>query len=181
MAQTRRTQLLIILLLASAVVAVMAWSGLATRRGDAAASQEDLSACILELESINPKAAGAADASAAADDLAINRRLRGAAIAAHLSDQLASIEPGAPVQLRDSDTTQTPIYVRLNAVSLPQLVSFLRVLSSTDNGLRTSDIELSPGLATSPNRNDGGESWTADVTLSYLTVAQRDPSKAPGN
>jgi hypothetical protein len=165
----RRTQLLILLLIASAIAAASSWQVLNSHRQYADASQKDRAICLTELAAIGGKAT-AAEQSTVPDDLAINRRLRGAAIAAHLSDQLASIEPGAAARLPNSDLSQTPIYLRLNAVSLKQLVGFLCELSATDNTLRTSDIELSPPLAAPSSRAEPAEVWTADITLSYLTV-----------
>ena len=174
MQANRRTQLLILLLIAAAIAAGSGWSILQTSRANAAASLRDLGICKTELVAIDVKSpAAAAGSSPTSDDKAINRQLRAAAIAAHLSDQLASIDPGTAARIRDSDYTQTPIYVRLNAVALRQLIGFLYELSITDQSLRTSDIELSPPLVNPPNRTDSSDLWTADVTLSYLEYAQR--------
>jgi hypothetical protein len=178
MAPRQRTQLLALLLIPSAIAAASGWSSLNTNRANALDRQKDLAICNTELATINVKAAtSAGQNTATTDDLAINRRLRGAAIAAHLSDQLSSVDPGAAVRLPDSDYLQTPIYLRLNAVTLRELVSFLYELSSTDNALRTSDIELSPPLASPPAGAEAGDRWTADITLSYLAYAQRPASQ----
>jgi len=178
MAPRQRTQLLALLLIPSAIAAASGWSSLNTNRANALDRQKDLAICNTELAAINVKAATTAGQNTATtEDLAINRRLRGAAIAAHLSDQLASVDPGAAVRLADSDYLQTPIYLRLNAVTLQELVSFLYELSSTDNALRTSDIELSLPLASAPAGAEAGDRWTADITLSYLAYAQRPASQ----
>jgi hypothetical protein len=176
MTSTRHTHSLVLLLIASAIASAGAWSMLDTRRSSAIASQKDRAICLSELSAIGNNSS-AADPQAA-DSLTLSRRLRGAAVAAHLGDQLASIDPGSPARVRDSDYMQTPIYLRLNAVSLRQLVAFLYELSITDNSLRTTDIELTPPLTTPVNRPDPGDLWLADITLSCLTYQQRPPAES---
>lgn len=172
MITSRLTQLLILLLIASAIAAAASWSVLDSHRRYADESRKNCAICLTELAAIGARTT-TTDNAPAPDDLAINRRLRGAAVAAHLSNQLVSIEPGAAAHLPDSDFTQTPIYLRLNAVSLQQLVGFLYELSVTDNSLRTGDIELSPPLAAPPAGTSPAEVWTADVTLDYLAYQQQ--------
>ena len=58
-------------------------------------------------------------------DPELNRRLSAAAVAAGISGELASIEPGQPTRVRQTDYTETPVYLRLSAVTLRQLLTFL--------------------------------------------------------
>src|SRR6185312_1535169 len=85
----------------------------------------------------------AAAATPAADGEAqLNQRLRAAALDAGLSDQLLSIEPGQPQQLRDHDLKDTPIFLQLNGVALRQLVAFLRRLTEDDPHIVPRNISL---------------------------------------
>ena len=170
MTARRRTLLLILLLIATAVACPMTWSMMDTRREAAALSQDDLATCQREWAEMNLKS-GADPNSTTEADPPINRELRSAAIAAQVPEQLASIDPGTAARVADSDYLQTPVFVRLNAVTLRQLVEFLHELSATDSSLRSTEIELSPALTAAPNRSTPGEAWTADLTISHLAYA----------
>ena len=172
-----KTQCLILLLIVSMFGAASAWSYMGANRERALKSQKDKVTCAAEMAVMNVAGSTSAD-SAAGDSTAINRRLRSAATSARLADQLVSIDPGSAVRVHDSDYVQTPIYLRLNAVSLQQLVGFLYALSIADNTLTTSDIELSLPLAIPVNRTDAVDLWTADITLSCVSYQQRQPSES---
>jgi hypothetical protein len=109
--------------------------------------------------------------------------LRGAATIAGVADQLVSIEPGQPTPLRDSDFSETPVYLRLRALTLRQLVTFLHQLSTGNAGVRAKAIELSPppDSSAAPTSAAGGadEQWTGDVTLAYLTYTPRPRAVTP--
>ena len=169
----RRSQLLLLLLIVSMIACGAAWGFLKSQRSNAVSSGYDLRVCETELAGMSASStAGQARASATGDDIAINQQLRAAAISARLSDQLVSIEPGTSSRIGETDYTRTPIYVRLNAVSLVQLVGFLYQLAIDNHALTTSDIELSPPTAAPLDSSTSSEIWTADLTLSYLQYAK---------
>jgi hypothetical protein len=121
----------------------------------------------------------AAVATPAADGEAqLNQRLRAAALDAGLSDQLLGIEPGQPQQLRDHDLKDTPIFLQLNGVTLPQLVAFLRRLTEDDPHIVPRNISLTAPPGSAPTTRNAAELWTADVTLAYLTYSPRTKAAA---
>lgn len=121
----------------------------------------------------------AASASPVAEGEAqLNQRLRAAALDAGLSDQLLSIEPGQPQQLRDRDLKDTPIFLQLNGVTLPQLVAFLRCLTEDDRHVVPRNVSLTAPPGGPATTRDAAEPWTADITLAYLTYSPRTRAAA---
>jgi hypothetical protein len=173
MQTAQRTKLLLVLLVVAGIAAIWAWSSMSSARDRAVAAQRDLSLCRQEIADLDRWQGAPTSASLTPDDPELNRRLRGAATVAQMTDQLVSIEPGPAIRIRESDFTQTPIYLRLNAVTLGQLVTFLHQLSTSDASLHTSAIEMSIPQTAPGNVDDSSEAWTADVTLAYLTYAPK--------
>lgn len=173
MTTSKRTILLVLLLAAAAVGTVAAWSRLDASRSRATAGREGLAACRVKLAAIDARSA--VTGGGTADEVTIDRRLGKAAAAASLDQQLASTDFGSPARAGDSAFTQTPVYLRLNAVTMAQLVGFLIDLSAGDNAVRTTDIDLTPPLV-APPAHSAGDHWTADVTLAYLAFSPKSPS-----
>jgi hypothetical protein len=179
---SQRTKLLALVALAAAVLAAFAYGWQDNRRVAAEGAQRDLAITAQDLADLARWNAGAGtDATLTADDPELNRRLRTAAVAAGVPDQLSSIDPGQPRQIPQSDYSETLVFLRLNSVTLRQLVTFLHGLSAADSSVRTKSLELAPPAA-GVQPVAGGETgapddqWTADVTLAYLTYSPRSRS-----
>ncbi len=171
------TRLLLLLVLTAALATAAAYARMAASASRAAAARRDLRACqadLADLAAWHVTARSAGDPPAA-EDAALSRQVHRAAAAAGVGDRLASVEPGPSV--RDGDALRTPVFVRLDGVSLAQTVTFLRALSGPAAGVRTTGIELTapagPAAAVaSPVASPAGgpELWTADLTLSQTSA-----------
>jgi hypothetical protein len=175
---SHRTKLLGLLLLAAGMLAAWGWSWQSRQRAAAEGSAADLAACkvaLADLEHLG--AAPASVAVAGGSDGDLNQPLRAAAVAAGIPDELASIDPGQPRQLPQADYSQTLVFLRLNSVTLCQLVTFLHTLSAQNASVRTKSIELAPaGEAASSvgsKEKEMVENWAADVTLACLNYSPR--------
>jgi len=177
------TRLLSVLLIAAVALLLLAWSRLDKVRAQAVASQRDLAVCTADLADI-PSTTMTEDALPPTnpEDPELNRRLRDAAVAAGVPDELVSIEPGPPHRVGITDYNETIIALRLNVVTLRQLTVFLYSLSAKDPNMRSKLISLSlPGGAnqfgpvpsTAPATTGPSETWTADISLAYLSLAPR--------
>ena len=170
--ESRRTQLLIALLIAAGLAAAVAYSWQQKRQEAAEASLRDLEVCNADVADLARWNSGpTSDAPLTADNPELNRRLHEAAAEAGMPDELASIDPGQPRQIRETEYSETPVFLRLNSVTVRQFVTFLHSLSAHDPGVRTKSIELGSPGGPAPGR--GSESWTADVTLAYLSYSPR--------
>ena len=168
------THLLLLLTLTAALAVAVAAVRLQSSADHARAAERDLRLCQADLADLAAwhVAVAAPAGGGGADDAAINRQVRQAA--AGLADQLVGVEPGPPVRARDSDAVRTPVYLRLDGVTLAQTVTFLHALSAAPgSSLRTTGIELSAptGPAAATARPGGGEVWTADLTVSQTSLA----------
>ena len=162
----RRTRLLLVLLAASACAAVAAHARLRAARSGAARARDALSVSTRQLDELHRWRSGAdAAKSAEADTSQLTRVLREAAARAGATDKLASIEPGQPARV-GADYAQTPVFLRLERLSLKQLTLALHHLAQLDPASRAQGIELSAA-----GTEGQTELWNADVTVSYLTFA----------
>ncbi len=171
---SRTTQLLIVLLIAAAAVMGVAYSRLGTAREHAALRQSDLALCMADLAEMTSGAGPGIVVRPGVDDPELNRRLRAAATIAGVPNELVSIDPGPARQVRDTDYDETVVYLRLDNVTLRELVTFLHQLSEKDKALRTKMLQLAPPTQTGivrPTVALAGELWTADVTLAYLSYS----------
>src|SRR5687768_18142987 len=125
----RPTQFLLMLVILAAIACGFAYSRLQARREAAALAQHDLvtSKAMLD-EIIRVGASGTPTASANLDQSELNRRLRDAAQTAGISEKLVSIEPGQPNRVPNSDYNEMLVSLRLEPLSLRQLVTFLHEL-----------------------------------------------------
>jgi len=172
------TRLLILLLLLSAIAAVVAYAKLDNSRDAAIASQRDLSICRADLADLSRWHSTPGSAATTGDDRAFNKDIRIAAIAAGIPNELASVEVGQPVRFEESDYLEMPLFLRLNAVTLRQLTTFIHQLSQNDSRLRAKIIELSvpTEIVPQPNRqprSSQAEFWTADLTLARLSYSPK--------
>jgi len=174
------TKLLILLVLAAGAASALAYSHLQTARDHALLREHDLAICTADLSSIASASGQGIVVRPGVDDPELNRRLRSAATIAGVGNELVSIDPGPARQVRDTDYDETVVYLRLDNVTLRQLVTFLHQLSSRDKALRTKSLQLAPpaptGIARAPLpattlKQESGELWTADVTLAYLSYS----------
>ena len=169
------TKLLAVLVIAAGLAAVFAFSWEDRRHEAAAASVEDLAICRQKIADLVKWDVGpGSDAPLTADNPELNRRVHAAAVDAGVPDSLASIDPGQPHQLKETDYSETLVFLRLNEVTLRQLITFLHQLSAHDASIRTKSVEL--GIPPGQPANSSGDTWTADVTLAFLTYAP--PAKA---
>src|SRR5205085_10964003 len=98
----------------------------------------------------------------------MNRRIRDAATAAGISQNLSGIEPNRPVRVRETDYNELMVFLRFENVSVRQLATFMNRLGSVDPACRIKSIELD----TPPDPADTIH-WTSDLTLAYLTYSPR--------
>jgi hypothetical protein len=168
--ETRRTKLLTALLVAAILAAIFGYSWEGKRHDAAAASVEDLTTCRARIADLAKWNVGPGnDAPLTEDNAELNRRLHTAAADAGVPDALASIDPGQPHPLKDTEYNETLVFLRLNGVTLRQLVEFLHGLSAHDASIRTKSIEL--GVPSGQSPDAPGDTWTADVSLAFLTYA----------
>jgi hypothetical protein len=172
--RVQATTLLALLVICGGILAGFALLRMENAQADALRTEHDLAVCRADLSDLARWRAGrTTGAPLSSSDPELNRRLSAAAVAAGIPGELASIEPGQPGRVRETDYTQTPVYLRLNAVTLRQLITFLRELTARDAAVRTRGIELAPPAAPPSGGAAQDELWTTDVTLSYLTYAPR--------
>ena len=174
----RTTKLLAMLVAVSLAAAVVACVHLRDVRASAAGQAEDLRRVEQMLSEIAAHggggAGGAATASAGSNDSALGRRLHAAAVAAAVVDRMTSVEPGQPARVRDSDFVETPLYVRLDGVSLRDTVSMLTSLCAANPNVGVKSIELSPPATSAiPSTQPSGEAWTADLTIVGMTYSPK--------
>ena len=165
-----RTSLLIALLVAAGITAAIAASHLQSARQRAQSASQDLAVCREYLADLRAARVQPSDNTArSADNGSINQLLRDAAQQASASSALTSIEPGQPARIEGTDYDETPIFLRLEASPMKQLVTFLHTASARDPRARCRSIELST--------TDGPDAWSADVTLGYLNYSPRGSEK----
>jgi hypothetical protein len=177
-----RTRFLVILLIVATITATLAMAHLSSAKRQAEDSARDLDLTKQYLADIRasrgtssqPIVAAmpalplrATDTATQASQLraGVFDSLRQAAAATDASGKLTSIEPGQPARIEGSDYQETPIFLRLEAMPMKQLVSFLYESCARDAKARCRSIELSAA----PSSND----WSADVTIGYLSYSPR--------
>jgi hypothetical protein len=175
--QSHRTKLLLALLVAASLAAGLGYSWQDKQRSAAALAAQDLAVCranIVDLVRWNSGSASGPAPAASSPDLTV--RLHIAATEAGMPDQIASIDHGQQRQLQDTDYAETLVLLRLNAVTIRQLVTFLHQLSEHDASVRAKSVGL--GLPTGQGADSAGDTWAADVTLACLTYAPRTRANA---
>jgi hypothetical protein len=178
-----RTRLLMLLAIVAAATALTSYLRLSKLRDDALAAREDLIACNGYLAEMGHTTAtgGSSGNADEAGNPEINRRIREAATAASVAEP-SSIEPSVPRPVPNSDFSEVYVSLRFDSLTMRDLISFLHRLRATDPSSRAKTIELAPpeGTPTGVDREpiaEGGEQWGADVGITYLLRAARDPGR----
>ena len=171
---TRSTQLLILLIVTATASVVLGYMRFDKQRDDALTASRNLGVCRRQLDALAAaKASPGGLSPVSADSADLHRRLRGAATAADISDaQQASVEPGQPTRVPNTDYQEFPVFVRLDRVTMKQLTLFLSELARRDIGSRAKTIELTPVPGDDPI-----ERWTADISIAYLIYTPRPAGK----
>ncbi|HEV8291500.1 MAG TPA: hypothetical protein VGP94_06235 [Tepidisphaeraceae bacterium] len=170
--RNRATFILLLLLVASAVAAALAFAHMQHNRTLAERQQNDLHQSLRLLADLESNKSPARLIATRLDGSDLNRRIRDAATAAGISQNLSGIEPNRPVRVRDSDYNELMVFLRFESVSIRQLSTFMHRLSSIDPACRIKSIELD-----SPPDPADTTNWTSDLTLAYLTYAPRDKNQ----
>jgi hypothetical protein len=167
--QSRRTYLLVVLVLLAGVCAVLSASRMARLRDSAAARAGDLAFCeqrLADLSAWTARSGGAAAQSLDGEEL--GRRIREAAGSAGVGDKL-SVEPaGAAARVGDSDYTELSVILRGEPLTLREVTSFLHALAAEDPAWRPRSIDLHVPASAAP-----ADAWRAEVTVGYLLYQPR--------
>jgi hypothetical protein len=170
--RNRATFILLLLLVASALAAALAFAQMQHIRAVAEKQQSDLQQSLRLLADLESNKSPARLIATRLDGSDLNRRIRDAATAAGISQNLSGIEPNRPVRVRDSDYNELMVFLRFENVGIRQLSTFMHRLSTIDPACRIKSIELDfpPDPADTTN-------WTSDLTLAYLTYSPRDKNQ----
>jgi hypothetical protein len=164
MSSSRQTWLLGVL----AIVAAVACA-LATRAADAL---RDNATARSQLAELSARSGGvlAASGDGIPQGEELNRRLRDAANAAAVAEKLVSIEPGEINRRPETDEQEMLVFLRLETLTMNELVAFLHRLDAADASSRTRTIELSSADSAGAEVDAANprEAWHADVTLSFV-------------
>lgn len=155
---------------------IVAWSYQQYRSSYRVSRQaaQDLADCrrlVDDIQQIRSAPARAAMQSQSTDQLA--SRIEAAAAAATMPiDRLWRIEPQAARRLGETAYKEQPTLLELHEISLVQLVKFLYALNAaSDSQLQVRTLRLLP-----PRRSssiDAEETWSAEVTLTYLIFSPK--------
>jgi len=167
-----RSNLLALLLVISATCAAMAFARMQTIRAGAIDAQQDLRDCRDDLARI-ARVAPAASRSPLPSEADLERLLNESAQASgtRLADIVGGVRPTGDDTSHNGNEkfVEASLFVRLDTLTLRQLVSFLSDLAQRDPAARAKVIELSiPQGSDSPPP----DAWAADVTIGYRSVAR---------
>jgi len=165
----RVTFILLLLVVASAIAAAIGFAQMQRNRSAAEKQQADLRQSIRLLSELESNKSPARLIATRLDGSDLNRRIRDAAGAAGISQNLSGIEPNRPVRLADSDYNELMVFLRFENVTVRQLSTFSHRLAAIDPACRIKSIELD-----SPPDPADTTHWTADLTLAYLTYSPRE-------
>src|SRR6266446_1852503 len=169
--RSRTTFILTLLVLSSAVAAAITFAQMQHHRAAAEKQQSDLAQSLSLLSDLESNKSPARLIATRLDGSDMNRRIREAATAAGISQNLSGIEPNRPVRLAESNYHELMVFLRFENVSIRQLATFMHRLGTIDPACRIKSIELD-----SPADPADTANWTADLTLAYLTYSPREKS-----
>jgi hypothetical protein len=170
--RNRSTFILMLLVLASAVAAAITFAKMQHNRAAAEKQQSDLNESLRLLSDLESSKSPARLIATRLDGSDLNRRIRDAATAAGISQNLSTVEPNRPVRLRESDYNELMVFLRFENISVRQLATFMHRLSTVDPACRIKSIELDSPPDPADNTN-----WISDLTLAYLTYSPRDKNQ----
>ena len=170
--RNRTTLILLLLVVASAMSAAIAFAQMQHNRAGAQKQQSDLHQFVRLLADLKSNKSPARLIATRLDGSEMNRRIRDAATAANISDHLSGIEPNRPVRVEGSDYNELMVFLRFENVTIRQLSTFMHRLSSIDPACRIKSIELE-----SPPDASDTINWTSDLTLAYLTYSPREKNQ----
>jgi hypothetical protein len=168
-----RSNLLALLVIVSAACAAMMFARMQTLRAGAIEAQQDLRDCRADLTRL-AQVAPVAARGPLPSEADLERLLNDAAQAS--GTRLASIEGGSRPSDEESSqaatekTVEASVFVRLDTLTLRQLVAFLGALSERDPAARAKVIELSIPQG---SENPPPDAWAADVTIGYTSAAKK--------
>src|SRR5689334_22349151 len=99
--KNRATLILLLLVIASAIAATIAFAQMAHHRAAAARQQFDLQQSLRLISDLDNNKSPARLIATRLDGSDLNRRIRDAATAAGISQNLSGIEPNRPVRVRE--------------------------------------------------------------------------------
>ncbi len=163
----RRRSVIFFVVLAALLVGLVVWSHrfMAAQRSAAFAAREDARRCrqiATKIETLRRRPAMAADQERLSAETTglTEQAARAAGITA---DKLARITPAPPRRLGETVYKEKPTQVLLKNVTLKQLVGMIHSLAGGQRGLHLKSIRL-----TAPRADDCGETWNAELVLTYL-------------
>ena len=165
---SRRTNLLALLVVVAGVCAVVAFFHLQDARAAALASENELVKGRAALEELTSGNSGQRIATATPSEQQLDQLINAAATESNT--KISSIEPGPADPQASSGYVETAVFLRLDALSMRQLVTFLHALSQRDAAVRAKSIELSPPAAQAAEAT-APDAWAADVTIGYKSFA----------
>src|SRR5439155_13088281 len=130
--------------------------------------RSDLEVCRGYLAELARAGAAPSRTASSSDPAELSRRLHEAAAATGVAEKLTTIDPFSPARVENSDYQEMQVALKLESLSMRELVTFLHQLTSTDSASRVKVIELE-----APQGEQSGETWTADVTMAYLIYSPR--------
>jgi len=158
-----------LLVIVAGVCAAVSYWHLQDARAAALASEKELNqgrAALVELTSGN---SGQRIATATPSEQQLDQLLNAAAN--EVDTKITSIEPGPSADSQPGASAgyiETAVFLRLDSLSMRQLVTFLHTLSQRDAAVRAKSIELSQPAQDSHADPDA---WAADVTIGYKSFA----------
>ena len=163
----RRTRLLLLLVVVSALCATVAYARMARQRDLALDARADLAECQALIAQMAGTSSTAIPATAPPDLGDLNRRIRAAATAAGLPESaLPSVESRQPMAVENSNLREMALFLGFDSMTLEQLATFLHRMTSADRSCTVETIELS--VPETPDGKADDARWRADLQLAYL-------------
>ena len=170
--KNRATFILLLLVIGMAIAAGIAFAQMQRNGAAADRQRNDLRHSLILLADLENNKSPARLIATRLDGSDMNRRIRDAATAAGISQNLSGIEPNRPMRVRETDYNELMVFLRFESVSVRQLATFMHRLGSADPACRIKSIELDSAADPADVTH-----WTSDLTLAYLTYSPRDKNQ----
>jgi hypothetical protein len=169
----------VVLALAGAGALAWALSSWSEARAAAHGAAADLAACqSLEQEILALREQPRQAQAAALESPEMARRIEQAAQKAGIDKRnLERIAPQEPHRVKESVFLETPTQIKLDHVTLGQLITFLHTLNVIGDGAR--DLRVDAVRMNAPRGGGGGgggesdNTWTTEITVCYLVYAPK--------